>query len=393
MKRSPLFSIFLIVLVDIMGFTIILPLLPFYAEHFGASPVQVGQIIAVYALCQLIAGPILGQLSDRIGRRPVLLVSQAGTFFGFLLLARAGSLPIIFLARIIDGVTAGNLSVAQAYIADVTEPEHRAKSFALIGIAFGLGFLLGPAITSFFSHFDHQYPIYAAAFLSALSIAGTYFLLAEPPKHAGLPAEVKAGFDWKVYGNAFKNPALAPLLWQFLAFIFTFAFFMSGFPLFAERRFFLHGAPFGAKEVGYIYAYVGFLGIIIQGGFTGRLVKFWGEARLIEFGFAGMFLGFLMLGWAGTLPLLLVSVTLAFMGSSILRPSLISLITQHAGPGRQGTAIGITQSLMSVSQIIAPLVGGVMIQHRLLTPWAWVACITSGIGFLFLKGDRKIPIQ
>lgn len=370
-----------------MGFTIILPLLPFYAEHYGASPVQVGQIIAVYALCQLIAGPILGQISDRIGRRPVLLVSQAGTFFGFLLLASAGSLPVIFLARIIDGITAGNLSVAQAYIADVTEPQDRAKAFALIGIAFGLGFLLGPAITGFFSHFDPQYPIYAAAFLSALSIAGTCFLLSEPPKHSDLPAETKT-FDWKVYGEMFKNPELAPLLWQFLAFIFTFAFFMSGFPLFAERRFFFHGVPYGAKEIGYIYAYVGFLGIIIQGGFTGRLVKWWGEAKLIEFGFAGMFLGFLMLGWAGTLPLLLLSVTLSFIGSSILRPSLISLITQRAGQGRQGVAIGITQSLMSVSQIVAPLAGGFMIQHRLLTPWTWVACVTSGIGFLFLKGDK-----
>ena len=375
-----------------MGFTIILPLLPFYAEHFGATPVQVGQIIAVYAFCQLVAGPILGQISDRVGRRPVLLLSQAGTFFGFLLLASARSLPVIFLARVIDGITAGNLSVAQAYIADVTEPQNRAKSFALIGISFGLGFLLGPAITSLFSHFDRQYPIYAAAFLSALSIAGTFFLLPEPPKHAALPEETK-GFDWKVYVHAFKNPGLAPLLWQFLAFIFTFAFFMSGFPLFAERRFLFHGMPFGAKEVGYVYAYVGLLGIIIQGGLTGRLVKFWGEARLIQFGFASMCLGFLLLGWAGTIPFLLFSVSLSFLGSSLLRPSLTSLITQRAGHGRQGTAIGITQSLMSISQIIAPLVGGFMIQHRRLTPLTWVECATSGIGFLFLKGDKTISAE
>src|SRR5215813_3692145 len=153
MKRSPLLSIFLIVLVDVLGLTIILPLLPFYAESMGATPRIVGLIVSVYALCQLIAGPPLGHLSDRIGRRPVLLVSQMGTFIGFLILAYAQSLWLVFLARIIDGLTAGNLTVAQAYIADVSDPENRTRSFGFIGIAFGLGFLVGPGISGFLAHF------------------------------------------------------------------------------------------------------------------------------------------------------------------------------------------------------------------------------------------------
>src|SRR5262245_19243568 len=163
MKKSPLLSIFLIVLVDVLGLTIILPLLPFYAESLGATPISVGMLVSAYAICQLIAGPPLGALSDRVGRRPVLLVSQIGTFIGFLILASAQTLWVVFLARIIDGLTAGNLTVAQAYISDVATPQNRARSFGLIGISFGLGFLVGPAIAGLLARFGNQAPILAAA--------------------------------------------------------------------------------------------------------------------------------------------------------------------------------------------------------------------------------------
>src|SRR5246127_518210 len=188
-KSSPLLPIFLIVLVDVMGLTIILPLLPFYAESFGATPTIVGLIISTYAFCQLIAGPPLGHLSDRVGRRPVLLVSQMGTFAGFLILAGAQALWMVFLARIIDGLTAGNLTVAQAYISDVTEPENRAKSFGIIGIAFGLGFLIGPAISGYLAQFSNTYPILLAAGLSFTSIMCTYFLLPSVVRHPDAQAE------------------------------------------------------------------------------------------------------------------------------------------------------------------------------------------------------------
>src|SRR4051812_18590707 len=155
-----LLPIFLIVTVDILGLTIVLPLLPFYAEHYGASPTVVGLLVTVFAVCQLISGPILGQLSDRFGRKPMLLISQVGTLIGFVILARADALIWVFLSRIIDGFTAGNLSIAQAYISDVTEPKDRAKSFAIIGIAFGLGFLIGPAISGYLSKFGYSTPIW-----------------------------------------------------------------------------------------------------------------------------------------------------------------------------------------------------------------------------------------
>src|SRR5437660_6352002 len=184
MRRSPLLPIFLIVVVDILGLTIMLPLLPFYAEQFGASPAVVGLLVSSYALCQLVAGPPLGALSDRIGRKPVLIISQVGTFIGFLILAAANSLWLVFVGRIIDGLTAGNLSVAQAYIADVTTAKERARSFAVIGIAFGIGFLVGPGASGYLtSHFGYQVPILCAAALSLLSIAGTTFLLPAVPPH------------------------------------------------------------------------------------------------------------------------------------------------------------------------------------------------------------------
>src|SRR6476659_4494194 len=154
-----------------------IPLLPFYAEKMGASPTQVGWLIGIYAACQLFSGPLLGRMSDHTGRKPLLLVSQAGTFVGFLITAFAPNLWILFLARAIDGLTAGNLSLAQAYISNVTRPEDRAKSFGIIGISFGLGFLFGPAISGYLSQFGYQYPIFAAAGLSATSILATAFLL------------------------------------------------------------------------------------------------------------------------------------------------------------------------------------------------------------------------
>ena len=158
---------------DVLGLTLMIPLLPFYAERLGATPTVAGMLIGVYAMCQLISGPLLGRLSDHMGRKPLLIVSQIGTFIGFIITANANVLWLVFIGRIIDGATAGNLSLAQAYISDVTKPEERAKSFGIIGIAFGLGFLIGPAVSGFLAGYDYRYPMYAAAALSFTSIMAT----------------------------------------------------------------------------------------------------------------------------------------------------------------------------------------------------------------------------
>lgn len=380
-------------LVDVLGLTIILPLLPFYAEHLGASATVVGLLISSYAFCQLIAGPILGKMSDHMGRKPLLIVSQIGTLIGFLILAFAGSLWLVFLSRIIDGLTAGNLSLAQAYIADVTTHENRAKSFGVIGVAFGIGFLIGPAISGYLAQFGYVYPILAAAFLSASSIVCTATLLPKAEPHTLAGENDRAGrlgvLDWKAYAEYFARPKLGRLLWQFFFFAFSFALFISGFALYAQRRYTLHGQPFGAKEVGYVFAWVGFLGLIIQGGLVGRLVKLLGERTLVWTGFAISALGYGLLAWTRTVGGLLGACTVNSC-SGVLRPAVTSLITQQAGKREQGVVLGLTQSITSISQIVAPVIAGGLIDRGQLGAWALA---TAGVAFLGMlvslpgKGD------
>jgi DHA1 family tetracycline resistance protein-like MFS transporter len=369
-RRSPLIPIFLIVAVDVLGLTIILPLLPFYAEKMGASATQVGLLVSVYSLCQLFSGPLLGRLSDRTGRKPLLLLSQAGTFIGFLVLAYAGSLWIVFLARIIDGLTAGNISLAQAYISDVTEPEKRTGSFALIGIAFGLGFLIGPAISGFLAQYSYQYPIFAAAALSATSILATATLLPGTKPEAGGDGRKLSVLDWGNYAQFFRRPELGPLLWQFAVFMMAFSLFISGFALFAERRF-----SFGPKQVGYVYGYIGLLGVILQGGLIGRLSGKFGDSKLVQWGFLLATIGYAALAFTFRIPALLVVSAISSIGSGALRPALTSLITQRSKRTEQGTVLGLTQSLNSVSSILAPALGGMLINMHLLSTWA---CVTAG---------------
>jgi MFS transporter, DHA1 family, tetracycline resistance protein len=355
----------------------------------GASPSTVGMLVAVYAVCQLVAGPLLGRLSDRFGRKPLLIVSQIGTLIGFIVLAFATTLPIVFLSRIIDGITAGNLSLAQAYISDVTEPEKRAKSFGVIGIAFGLGFLLGPAVSGFLSQFGYSYPIFAAAGLSFTSIMATTFLLpGNPPRPAGASVgdagpggQRLSVLEWNEYAGYFRRPLLSPLLLKFFSYVFSFAIFMGGFALFAERRYTWNGHPFGPKEVGYVFAFSGLIGGTLQGGALGLLVRRIGEKPLLAASLLASSIGYIVLGYAYTVPILLLSASVSAFGG-IARPVVTSLVTQVAGRREQGTVLGLTQSLTSIAMITGPVIAGVLIQHQLLAIWALTAAAVAAAGCL-----------
>lgn len=388
-----LIPIFLVVLVDIFGMTLVIPLLAIYSEHFGATPAQATLLTTVYALCQLIAAPIIGALSDRYGRRRLLLISQAGTFIGFLIMARATSLWMLFLARAIDGATAGNLSLAQAYISDNTAPKDRARSFAIIGVSFGLGFFIGPFLTGYLVNYGMTAPIHLASVMSATSILFTFFLLPSgrearvvegPEAEAGAPPAGRRLGVWQIgrYTEYFRRPLLSGLLWQFFLYLFCFTTFTSGFALFAERRLRYQGHPFGPREIGYLFGYVGFLGILLQGGILGRLVKRVGEAPLARSGFAALTLAYTALGFVqGVGPLVALSTVSAY-GNGVLRPTLTSLITQRAGRSEQGAVLGLTSSLQSLSAIVAPLVVGQLIQRGLLSQWAFLAAGTALVGLL-----------
>jgi len=381
LQRVSLLPVFLIVLVDVFGMTLVIPLLAIYAESFHATPLQATMLVSVFAACQLVSGPIIGHMSDRVGRKPMLLISQVGTFIGFIVMARAQALSMLYIARVLDGSTAGNLSLAQAYISDHTEPSQRAKSFGLIGIAFGVGFFIGPSLTGYLSaKYGLTTPIYLAAVMSATSVLCTATLLKGGRQSEHAFDDREKALHWKTYAKYFGRPGLRERLLQFLFFITSFSLFISGFALFAERRFTYQGHPFGPREIGYVFGYVGFLGIVLQGGLIGRLVKRFGEAALVAAGFVALAIGYFGLGIASSFILLMLTGTLAAFGNGVIRPALTSLITQQAGRSEQGVVLGITQSLMSMASIVSPIVAGLLIERHLLKEWAWVAAGLAAIG-------------
>jgi MFS family permease len=377
MSRSPLVPIFLTVLVDVLGLTFMIPLLPFYALHFGASPFVVTILGASYAACQLVASPFLGRLSDRVGRKPVLLVSQLGTLAAFLLIGGASALWMLFVGRIVDGLTAGNLSIAQAYISDVTRPENRTRAFGFIGISFGIGFLIGPGISGLLAdHYGFAAPAYGAAVLSFLSIVLNVALLPGKAELERLKAE-HAPVEGSqpptgpartlAFGTFFSRPEPRRRLLQFFFYTTSFAVLTGGLALFLKERF-----DFDVKRVGYLFMVPGFVGIVIQGGLIGRLVKQLGEGRLALLGFATMALGYPLLGIVSSLPALIALVCFSSFGVAVVRPCVTTLITKSVGRHEQGAALGTSQSLASISQMLGQPLAGFLIDRH-LSAWYGVA--------------------
>ena len=385
-QRSPLLPMFLIVLVDVLGFTIVIPLLPFYALHFGASPLVATTLTSVYAVCSLISTPIIGKLSDQYGRKPLLMYSQAGTCIGFLVLAFSSSLWMVFIGRILPGLSAGNLSIAQAYISDHTKPEERTKAFGIIGIAFGIGFMLGPAIGGQLGHIALHLPFVLASCMSATAMLLTYILLPKneaPPEgrgpEMGPGGRRPSAFDWRTYAEYFGRPALRGLFVQFFLFSFAFSCFVGGFALFANLTPELH---WSSDEVGYLFAYSGFLGIILQGGLLGRLVKKYGEFKLSIFAFTASIIGYGLVGFATTVAMLVIAATVNSFGQGIVRPVLTARLTQAVSKTEQGVVLGISGSLGSVAMALSPPTGGLFLDDGYLFAWAMVPTVTSALGLI-----------
>ncbi len=367
MKRSPLVVIFTTVFIDLVGFGIVIPVLPFYAEgsRFNATPRTVGLLFASYSLMQLIFAPILGRLSDKYGRRPVLLISIIGTGIGFLILGFAKTLWMLFAGRILDGITGGNISTAQAYIADITSKEDRAKGMGLIGAAFGLGFVFGPAIGGILSRWGVEVPFLFAAGLCFANTILLYFRLPETvtPDH---PARVSAaggrGFSQLI--QSLRNPRLGFVLSIYFLFIVAFSIMTTSFSLYTMFRF-----GYDAQHTGYLFTYVGILAVIVQGGLIGRLVKRFGELPLVIVGallFAGSLFAIPFVGpQTGGLFALLVGGGLFSIGNSLSGPSLTSLASKSAGPAEQGSVLGVTQSAASLARAVGPALAAVLIHSAI----------------------------
>jgi multidrug resistance protein len=367
MKRSPLLVIFTTVFIDLVGFGIVIPVLPFYAEGtiFNATPRTVGLLFASYSVMQLIFSPILGRLSDKYGRRPVLLISIIGTGIGFLILGFANTLWLLFAGRILDGITGGNISTAQAYIADVTTKEDRAKGMGLVGAAFGLGFIFGPAIGGILSRWGIHVPFFFAAALCFANAILLYFTLPETVTKDH-PARVSAagGRGLSQLIRSLSQPRLGFVLVIYFLFIVAFSIMTTSFSLYTMFRF-----GYDAQHTGYLFAYVGLIAVIVQGGLIGKLVKRFGEIPLVIIGalcfafslFAVPFVG----PHAGGLLGLLIGGGVFSLGNSLATPALTSLASKSPGPAEQGTVLGVTQSVASLARAVGPSIAAVLIHSSI----------------------------
>jgi MFS transporter, DHA1 family, tetracycline resistance protein len=376
-NNKMLASIFLIVFIDLLGFSLILPLLPYYAKTFNADATVTGILVASYAAMQLIAAPILGRLSDTYGRRPILLASIFGTFIGFLLLGFAQSLVILFASRIIDGITGGNLTVAQAYITDVTDAKNRAKGLGMIGAAFGLGFIIGPVTGGVLSQWGYAVPAFVAAGLAVINLILVAAWLPE-----SLTAEKRASISNKRQAltlsamlAALRRPLTGSLLISRFFFGLAFAIFQTIFSLYALARFNL-----SASQTGYVLTYVGVLSVITQGFLVGRLTSRIRENVLIMGCMVVMAACFL--GWAFTpsLALLLVVMAPTSFAGGVLNTVLSSTLTKSVAQQEIGGILGLSASIESLTRVFAPALGGVLLSG--LGTWApglFGAIVLSGL--------------
>jgi len=350
--RSPLTLIFLTVFIDLVGFGIVIPVLPLYAERFGASPLVIGMLLGVYSLMACIFAPVLGRLSDRIGRRPVLLVSLLGTSLGFLLMGIAETLPILFLGRIIDGITGGNISTAQAYIADVTPLSQRSKGMGLIGAAFGLGFIFGPAIGGILGHVSMAAPFLFAAALAACNAVAAYCFLPEslPPEQRGHP-EARASVLAVFAGG--ESRGLQLILATYFFTTVAFSLLTATYPLFTKRHF-----GYNAMENGYIFAGLGLLGALVQGVLMGPLTRWTSDKVLAMIGAAILMAGLIALPMTTASTLLLVATGAIGIGHGLVAAPLSGLASRQGTAASQGRILGLMQSAASMARIVGPVLGG-----------------------------------
>jgi DHA1 family tetracycline resistance protein-like MFS transporter len=350
----PLFVLFLTILVNLIGFGIIIPLLPFYAQEFGASPFVIGLLFASFSASQLIAAPLLGAWSDRWGRRPVLILSLIGTTVSFVMLALAGSLAMLFAARIVDGLSGGNITTARAYIADTTTDEKRAQAYGFLGAAFGLGFIIGPALGGFFSHISITAPIWVAAAVSAVAILLAWIWLPESIHRV----DAVSVSPWKALADVGRRPHLRILFGIDFIYWMSFAVYQTTFALFGANRF-----GFNAAQTGYILSAFGLLGVIVQGGLVAPVVRRLGERRTLMIG-----LLLTAIGWGGSaltysLPVFVAMLVPGALGIGLCNATLSALISHAAAPGEQGRVQGAAGALESLGRASGPVWGNAALQH------------------------------
>jgi DHA1 family tetracycline resistance protein-like MFS transporter len=352
--NRPLLIIFLTIFVNLIGFGIIIPLLPFYAETFGASPLVIGLLFAVFSVCQLVAAPILGDWSDRYGRRPILIFSLLGTVASFVLLALASSIAMLFIARIVDGLSGGNISTARAYVADITEPKDRARAYGLIGMAFGLGFIFGPALSGVLVKVSITAPIWAAAGITLLATAVAWLWLPETVHRA----QAGTGMPFRNLPDLLRRPALGRVLVIDFVYWFAFAIFQTTFALFTARRF-----RFDASQTGYFFSAFGILGAIVQGGLIRPVVHRLGDKPTFIVGLVCSAFGLVSATLTHSVAVFAVTLVPLALGIGFGHPTISSLVSRAARGDEQGRVQGAASAVESLGRTVGPIWGNASLQR------------------------------
>jgi len=357
----PLLIIFFTIFIDLVGFGIVIPLLPFYADELKATPFDIGILVSSYSLMQFVFSPVWGNLSDRYGRRPILFWTIIGSSAGYWIIGLAGALWMLYAGRILAGIMGGNLSTAQAYIADVTSRKNRAKGMGLFGMAFGLGFILGPALAGILSRFGHNVPFLFAGGLSLCNAISLYFILPES-RTPNSQSAVKRRSRLADLSEALRNPKFGLITVEYFLVIASFAMMTTAFAYYMMVKF-----GYNAEKTGYLLAYVGFLSALIQGGIFGRLANKFGEAPLVVFGSFVLVIALFLVPFIGSdfggLIGLLIGMAGFSLGNSVASPALTSLASKTVSEDEQGKSFGIMQSAASLGRVIGPLVCGVLLNN------------------------------
>jgi DHA1 family tetracycline resistance protein-like MFS transporter len=344
----------LVVFVDLLGFGMVIPVMPRYAAELGAPTAWIGLLLTGYSAMQFVFAPIWGRLSDRLGRRPVLLASIGMTAVGFVAYSLAPSFGWLLASRLFAGAATANLAIARAYVADVTTAENRAKGMGLIGASFGLGFILGPAIASWLSHYSLAAPGYAAAGLSLVNLLAAWFILPEPANRVAAAHRPR----FAALSGELRHPGIRRLLLTSFIAILAFASLEATFSLFAMDVFRLD-----QTHVGYVFAYIGVLAVVMQGGLIGPLTRRFGEARLLVVGLALQAVTFVALPYAGSVVGMLAVLAPMSIGSGLTSPSLSSMLSRMARKDDQGGTLGIGESASAMGRIIGPEAGTFTYSH------------------------------
>jgi MFS transporter, DHA1 family, tetracycline resistance protein len=409
MRKPSVLVIFLTVFIDLIGFGIIVPLIPSYSEHFGAHGVVIGLIFASYSAMQFVFSPIWGRLSDRYGRRPILLISTAGAAVSYVLFARSTALEnhtaalwLMVVSRTFAGICGGNITVAQAYIADITPPAERSKKMGLIGMAFGLGFILGPFVGGMsLRHLGDTGPGWVAAAMCAANFLLAFFILTESHRPDSAQAAPRPHLDQ--WAHTLRQPEVGLLVVVFFLATFCFSCFESTLALLVEANFNLNFKQdaTSASTVAYLFVYCGLIGALVQGGAIGRLVKKMGEPRLIALSLVLTAASFAWIPFLkGTSPLswrvllqpeglpwvwLLLALALLSVGTSLTRPPLFGMVSNLTPNHEQGATIGVAQGAGSLARILGPVFATALLPYSPPLPYLICAAVLLATTALVLQ--------